>query len=115
MRLSSGASALRSPTFLRITLHPHYVRKPNTLADPQSYTFVKLYFSLSLVSHEKQWTFFFMVYERNSGNTGPQLDPLNSGSRISEHREPASTVDIVVQGESSNLKKEQKDSQWFYS
>lgn len=54
---------------------------------------------------------FFIVYKKNSGNAGPQLDLLNSGSRISEHREPASTVDTVVPGESSNLKKEQKDSQ----
>ena len=54
---------------------------------------------------------FFIVYKKNSGNVGPQLDLLNSGSRISEHREPASTVDTVVPGESSNLKKEQKDSQ----
>lgn len=68
VRLFSGTATLRSPTF------------------------VELYFSLPLVFHEKQWA-FFIVYGRNSGNTGPQLEPLNSGSRISENREQAFIVD----------------------
>lgn len=61
VRLFSGTATLKSPILLRITLHPHYVRKPNTLADPQSYTFMELYFSLSLASHEKQWAFLYIL------------------------------------------------------
>lgn len=77
VRLFSGTATLRSPTLLRITFH-------------------SLLWSCTLACHwcsMRSSGHFFIVYGRNSGNTGPQLEPLNSGSKISEHREQAFTVD----------------------